>query len=140
MVAEEVARLLREKGKTVEVHHVSEMRAKKMPPADLYVIGSPGRIGKPIGKMRRFLKKLELPVGAKIAIFSTEGQARPKKDGTMPTKEEVEKWQRVRPIMNELLQPKKLNKVAEQVFYVTGMKGPLEEGWKEKAKGFADNL
>ena len=140
MVAEEVASLLRDKGNVVEVHHVREMKAKKMPAADLYVLSSPGRIGKPIGKMRRFLKKLVLPEGTKMAIFSTEGQSRPKKDGTMPTKEEVEKWQRVRPIMNELLAPKKLNKVAEQVFYVTGMKGPLEEGWKEKAAEFSARL
>lgn len=140
MVAEEVARLLREKGSMAEVHHVKEMKAKKMPAADLYVLSAPGRVGKPIGKMRRFLKKLVLPEGTKVAIFTTEGQSRPKKDGTMPTKEEVEKWQRVRPIMNELLAPKKLNKVAEQVFYVTGLKGPLEEGWKEKCQDYVLNI
>jgi hypothetical protein len=55
----------------------------------------------------------------------------------MPTPEEIAKWQRVRPIMNELLAPKDLKKVAEGCVLVTGLKGPLEEGWQKKVDDFA---
>jgi hypothetical protein len=42
--------------------------------------------------------------------------------------------------MNELLQGKGLVKVAEGKVLVTGMKGPLEEGWQKKAGAFAAQL
>ena len=46
----------------------------------------------------------------------------------MPTEEEMStKWQRVIPIMNEILREKGLVKVAEGKIQVTGLKGPLEE-------------
>jgi hypothetical protein len=52
------------KGVVVDVHHIREVRPAELSPADLYVFSSPGRMGKPIGGMRRFLKKLTLPAGA----------------------------------------------------------------------------
>jgi hypothetical protein len=55
----------------------------------------------------------------------------------MPTEEEIARWERVRPIMNELLQKKGMKKVAEGNVFVTGMKGPLEEGWQKKVEIFA---
>ena len=49
---------------TVNVHHIREVGApKEPPPAGPYVLSSPGRMGKPIGGMRRFLKKVELSAG-----------------------------------------------------------------------------
>jgi hypothetical protein len=42
--------------------------------------------------------------------------------------------------MNEILQAKGLSKVAEDKVLVTGMKGPLEEGWQQKVEAFADRL
>lgn len=114
MVAEEFARQMAARGVAVNVHHVKEMNPKALPPADLYVFSAPGRIGKPIGGMRRFLKNVRLPAGAEYAILTTEAAPKPdKKTGKMPTPEEIAKWQRVRPIMNELLAPKNLEKVAE---------------------------
>ncbi len=98
----------------VNVHHIREAKPKEMPPADLYLFSSPGRMGKPIGRMRRFLKKVDLPAGTKYALLTTEGAPRPdKKTGRMPTEEEQAKWQRVIPVMNEILQGKGLVKVAE---------------------------
>ena len=62
-------------------------------------------MGKPIGGMRRFLKKLNLPAGTKYAVLTTEAAPQPdKKTGKVPTEEELAKWQRVRPIINEILQ------------------------------------
>lgn len=140
-VAEEFKRLMTAKGITVNVHHIRDARPKELPPAELYVFSSPGRIGKPIGNMRRFLKKVQLPPGTRYAILTTEGAPQPdKKTGKMPTEEEIAKWQRVRPIMNELLQSKGLKKVAEGDVLVTGMKGPLEEGWQKKVEAFAATI
>jgi hypothetical protein len=99
---------------------------------------SPGRFGKPIGGMRRFLKKVELPAGTPYAILTTEAAPKPdKKTGRTPTEEELAKWQRVRPVMNEILQGKGLAKVAEDKVFVTGLIGPLEEGWRQKVEAFA---
>lgn len=141
MVAEEFRRLMAAKEVAVNIHHIREVRPEDIAPADLYIFSSPGRIGKPIGSMRRFLKKIVLPKGIKYAILTTEGSPQPdKKTGKMPTEEEHAKWQRVRPIMDELLQAKGLAKVAEEHVLVTGMKGPLEVGWQKKVEGFVARI
>ena len=56
-VAEEFKNQMAAKGVTVNVHHIRDAKPKEIPPADLYVFSSPGRFGKPIGDMRKFLKK-----------------------------------------------------------------------------------
>jgi hypothetical protein len=125
----------------VAVHHIRDMRPNELPPADLYLFSSPGRMGKPIGGMRRFLKRVELPAGTRYAILTTEAALRPdKKTGRMPSEEEMVRWQRVIPIMNEILQSKGLVEVAEDKVHVTGLKGPLEARWQEKVRAFADRI
>ena len=141
MVAEEFNKQMAAKGVTVNVHHITVMNPKELPSADLYLFSSPGRMGKPIGGMRRFLKKTGLPAGAKYAVLTTEMPPKPdKKTGRMPTEEEMAKWQRVRPIMNEILQGKGLVEVAEDKVHVTGIKGPLEEGWQHKVEAFVARI
>lgn len=142
MVAEEFSRRMSARGVTVDVHHVREARPDELPPADLYLFSSPGRFGKPIRGMRRFLKKVELPAGTKYAILTTEAAPRPdRKTGRVPTDEElVATGQRVRPIMNEILQGKGLVGVAEDKVFVTGLKGPLEDGWQRKVEAFAARI
>jgi len=141
MVAEEFKKQMAAKGVPVNIHHVRDVKPKKMPPADLYLFSSPGRIGKPRGCVRRFLKKLKLPPGTKYAILTTEGAPRPnKKTGRMPTEEEQAKWQRVRSIMNEILKEKGLEKVAEGKVLVTSIKGPLEEDWQKKVEAFVSQI
>ena len=140
-VAEEFKAQMAAKGVMVNVHHVRDAKPKEMPPAELYVFSSPGRMGKPLGRARRFLKKVALPAGTKYALLTTEGAPRPdKKTGRMPTEEEIAKWQRVRPVMNAILEAKGLVKVAEGKVLVTGMKGPLEEGWQKKVEAFAAEI
>jgi len=136
-VAEEFKRLMGAKGVTVNVRHARDAKAKEMPPADLYVFSSPGRMGRPIGRMRRFLKKVRLAAGTTYALLVTEGAPRPDKNGRMPTPEEMARWQRVIPIMDEILQAKGLVKIAEGKVQVTGLKGPLEEGWAQKVEAFS---
>ena len=129
------------KGVTVNVRHIRNAKPKEMPPADLYLFSSPGRMGRPTWGMRRFLKKAKLPSGTKYAILTTEGAPQPdKKTGRMPTEEEQAKWQRVIPVMNHILQEKGLVKVAEGKILVTGIKGPLEEGWQKKVEAFASQI
>ncbi len=141
LVAEEFKKQMAAKGVTVNVHHVREARPREMPPAELYLFSSPGRMGKPRGCMRRFLKKAKLPPGTKVALFITEAAPQPdKKTGRMPTEEERARWQRVIPIMSQILEEKGLVKVAEGKVQVTGLKGPLEEGWEKKVDAFASQL
>ena len=141
MVAEEFTKQMAAKGVTVDVHHIRDVSPKELPPADLYLFSSPGRMGKPIRGMRRFLKDLSLPSGTRYAILTTEMAPRPdKKTGRLPTEEEICKYQRVRPIMHELLQGKGLAEVAEDTVHVTDIKGPLEEGWQRTVEAFADRL
>jgi menaquinone-dependent protoporphyrinogen IX oxidase len=139
-VAEEFGRQMAARGVTVDVHHIREARPKDLPPADLYLFSSPARFGKPIGSMRRFLKKVELPAGTKYAILTTEAAAHPDRAGRVPSEEEMAKWTRVRPIMNEILQSKGLVEVAEARVQVTDVKGPLEEGWQDKVKAFVSRI
>jgi menaquinone-dependent protoporphyrinogen IX oxidase len=141
MVAEEFNKQMAAKGVTVGVQHIREARPDRLPTADLYVFSSPGRMGRPIGGMRRFLKKMRLPAGTRYAILTTEMAPQPdKKTGQIPTEEEQARWQRVRPIMNEILRGAGLVKVAEDKVLVTGLKGPLEEGWQKKVAAFAARI
>jgi menaquinone-dependent protoporphyrinogen IX oxidase len=140
-VAEEFGKQMAAKGVEVTVHHIREVRATDMPAADMYVFSSPGRMGRPIGSMRRFLRKVALPRGTAYAILTTEAAPQPdKKTGRMPTEEEISRWQKVRPIMNQILQEKGLVEVAEDKVLVTGMKGPLEDGWQAKVAAFAQRI
>lgn len=142
-VAEEFKKLMAAQGVVVNVHHVKEARPKEIMPADLYVFSSPGRFGKPIGSMRRFLKKAQVQSGTRYAILTTEAPPQPdKRTGKMPTEEEFAKLQRVRPIMDELLQMKGLRKIAEEAVFVNPntVKGPLEEGWQKKVEAFAAKI
>jgi hypothetical protein len=141
IVAAEFARLMADKGVSVEIHHIRKLSPTGVPPAELYVFSSPGRMGKPIGRMRRFLRKLNLAAGAKYALLTTEmAPGGDKRTGRVPTEEELTRWQRVRPIMNEILQAKGLVKVAEEKVYVTAMKGPLEQDWEQKVSRFVATL
>jgi len=136
-VAEEFRRVMAAKGVDVNVHHVREAKPKEMPVADLYLFSSPGRFGKPIGDMRHFLKKMELPPESRYAILATELNPQPdKKTGKMPTEEELGRCQQVIPRMNEMLQAKGLTKVTDGKIFVIGIKGPLEERWQGKVEEF----
>jgi len=139
-VAEEFSRQMAAQGVTVDVHHIREARPNELPLADLYLFSSPGRFGKPIGGMRRFLKKVELPAGTKYAILTTEAAPHPDSAGHAPSEQQLARWTRVRPIMNEILQRKGLAEVAEGKVQVTDVKGPLEEGWQHKVEAFADRI
>ena len=138
-VAEEFRRQAGGIGVSVHVHHIRDVDPARLPTADLYVFSSPGRRGKPIKDVRRFLGSVTLPPGSRYGLLTTEMAPKPdKKTGQVPSDES--KWQRVRPILNEMLQGKGLVEVAEGSVHVTGIKGPLEEGWQEKVARFVEAL
>ena len=140
-VAEEFKKIMAARGVTVTVRHVRDANPGNLQAADLYVFSSPGRMGKPRGNVRRFLRRVNLEPGTRYAILTTQGTPRPdRKTGKLPTQEEQDRWERVIPIMNELLEAKGMRKVAEGAVLVTGMKGPLEEGWQDKVTAFADQI
>jgi hypothetical protein len=137
MVAEEFKQQMATRGVAVDVYHIREIAPKALPPADLYLFSSPGRMGRPNRGMRRFLKDVTLPAGTEYALLTTEMAPRPdKKTGRMPTEEEICRFQHIRPMMNEALQRKGLVKVAEDKIYVTDLKGLLEEGWRAKVAAY----
>jgi len=140
MIAEEFKRQMTAKGVIVNIHYVRDARPKEIPAADLYLFSSPGRFGKPIGDMRRFLKEAKLPSGTMYAVLVTELAPDPVKKGQIPTEEELGKCQQVIPIMNKMLQEKDLVKVTEGKIFVTGIKGPLEEGWQKKVEAFTSQI
>ncbi len=141
MVAEEFKKIMAARGVAVSTQHVRDANPKDLPMADLYVFSSPGRMGRPKGDARRFLRKVSLPPGTKYAILTTQGAPKPdKKTGKMPTQEELDRWERVIPIMNDLLAAKGLTEVTEGAVLVTGIKGPLEEGWQDKVEAFAEQI
>lgn len=140
-VAERFQRLMADRGVVVHVHHVDDANPKALPPADLYVFSSPGRMGRPIGGMRRFLKRLEAPAGARFAILTTEGAPQPdKKTGRIPTEEEQARYQKVTPMLRAALTGAGMVEVAAEKVLVTGLKGPLEEGWEAKVAAFVEHL
>ena len=140
MVAEEFSKQMAARGVTVDVHHIREAKPQELPPADLYLFSAPARFGKPIRSMRQFLKKVELPAGTKYAILTTEAAPHPDSAGRVPSEQELARWTRARPIMNEILQRKGLTEVAEDKVRVTDIKGPLEEGWQRKVEAFAGRI
>jgi hypothetical protein len=71
MVADEFKKQMVAEGVTVSFHHIREASPKELPPADLYLFSSPGRVDKPIGGMRRFLNKVRLAAATKYAILTT---------------------------------------------------------------------
>ena len=140
-VAEEFRKQMNARGVVVNVHHVRDAKPKEMPSADLYLFSSPGRMGGPSWGVRRFLKKADLPSGTKYAVLTTEMAPRPdKKTGRMPSEEELGRCQRLIPVMNHILEEKGLYKVAQGKILVTGLKGPLEEGWQKKVEVFASQI
>ena len=140
-VAEEFQNQMKAKGHEVNIHNIKDVKPNTIQSADLYVFASPGRIGKPIGSMRRFLKKISLPAKTRYAVISTEMKPKAdKKTGRIPSKEETDKWQRIIPIMDELLQTKDLIKVTEMRVMVIDMKGPLEDGWQKEVMSFSSRI
>lgn len=125
-VVDHLQNVLKGKGHEVQVGSVREVKPNSLPQADLYIFHSPTHIGSPVGKVKKLLKKMEIPQkDAKYALMATHMDP----DATTVKK------------MDAFLQPKGMTKVSEGLqVMVKGMKGPLEEGWEKKVEAFASEL
>lgn len=123
---EHLQEVIAKKGHNVEAYSVREIKPKSLPQADLYVFSAPTHVGKAAGKMRKFLKKLEItPEGAKYALMTTYLDPNTKALQTM----------------EELLKPTGMTRVSAGLkIKVSGMKGPLEEGYHKKLEDFATEI
>ncbi len=141
-VVSRLGEMLTTHGINVAVHHINEAEPKELDQADLYVFSSPTRLGKPIGSMKRFLRKARLPNDAKYALIATHLDLRPdKKTGKMPGPDEVAKLERTLPMMEETLTEKGAKKVASLKLHVSEIsKVSLEQGWEQKVDDFGVEL
>jgi hypothetical protein len=60
----------------------------------------------------------------------------------MPSEEELDRWRRTIPMLDELLRAKGMIKVADMKVFVQpeNLKGPLEEGWQMRVEAFAGQI
>jgi len=125
-VVDHLENTLKGKGHEVQVCLARETKPNAMPQADLYIFHSPTHAGSPVGKVKKLLKKMEIPhQDAKYALTITSIDPEP----------------RTLAKMEALVQPKGMTKVTDGMHVrVTGMKGPLEDGWEEKVEAFASEL
>ena len=125
-VVDQLQNALKGKGHEVQVGSVREVKPNSVPRADLYIFHSPTHMGSPVGKVKKFLKKMEIPQkDAKYALMATHMD---------PDAKTLAK-------MDVFVQSKGMTKSSEGLkVMVKGMKGPLEEGWEQKVEAFASEL
>ncbi len=126
ILVEHLGTLLKDKGHGTKILPILEHQSQPLPWADLYVFSSPTHIGGPPGKMKRFLKKLtvEHNEGKFVVITTTM-------DGKGKTRQKME----------EMLSGKGMVKHSEGLaIIVKGIKGPLEEEYKEKLEKFVSEI
>ena len=111
------------KGHSVESSSIREI--KSLPNADLYIFSSPTHIGRPPRKVKKFLNNLEIPQETKYTTIVTH----------MDPNAKTPK------IIDDLLRPKGMTKVSDGVkIRVTGMRGPLEDGYEKKLDAFVNEI
>jgi len=127
---EYLAGLLSEKGNEVELFSVTESKPDKLPDSDLYVFSTSVHMGKPPGKMRKYVRNFD-------------GKGRYALVVTHVSEPEGERFSPPRTIemMNEMLQASGLTPICDTLLIrVKDMKGPLEDGWEEKIANLAEFL
>lgn len=141
MIADEFKRQMGAREADVNIHNIRDVKPKELPPADLYLFSSPGRFGKPPRNMQNFLKKVNLSPGTRYAVMVTE--LCPDPDSSIeriPSEDIAGSCQKVIPTINQILGEKGLVKVAEGKIFVTGIKGPLEDGWQNLVEEFTSQI
>ena len=126
---EHLQNIISKKGHEVEAFSVREIKSSSFPKANLYIFSTPTHIGGPPGKMKKFLKKLEITEeGARYALMATCMNDMCNKTKALQ-------------VMEDLLQPSGITKVSDGIkIKVTGMKGPLETGYEEKLDAFVKEI
>ncbi len=124
--AEHLERTISQIGHDVNISSIREIKPTSIPQADLYIFSSPTHVGNPPGKMKKFLKKMNISgKESKYALLATDLD---------PKTKTLQK-------MEELLSQKGMTKVSEGLkIKVTGMKGPLEDGYQQKLEEFVATI
>ena len=124
---EHLQNVIVKKGHNVEMFSIHEIEPTSTPSANLYVFSSPTQMGRPSGKMKRFLKKIQIQQEeAKYALVTT--------CMSPPNTKCLQK-------MDILLSSKKISKISDGLMIkVKGMKGPLDSGYEEKLDSFASDI
>ena len=125
-IVEHMQTTISKKGHDVETCSVREISPNSLPNADIYIFSSPTHIGGPPGKMKKFLKKLEInQEGAKYALMETY---------MYPNSKTLQK-------MEDIIESKGMTKVTDGVsLKVKSVKGPLEDGYEEKLEEFSKKI
>ena len=119
--------LLCAKGHDVKVSNLRKGRPGKIAPADLLVFISPIYIGRPSGKMRRFIRKLDPGLKNTGYCLVVTG-AEPEKS-------------RAGEKLRSLIDGRGLKMAADPIeLKVEGIKGPLKGPWKEKLEAMVKSM
>jgi flavodoxin len=118
--------VISKKGHEVKTFSVRNIKPNSVPESDLYIFSSPTHVGGPPGKMKKFLKKMQIPgEGKNYSVIITRMD---------PNAKTLHK-------MDELIRPKGMTKVGSGIeIQVEGMKGPLKEGYQDKLETFATEI
>ena len=119
-----IKNVLEERGHDADLYFVRKTKVKKLPKADLYIMSAPTHMGTAPWKVKRYIKKIS-DEGAKYSLITTcldeESKA-------------IEK-------MRNKFSGTDLKEVGDGLkIKVEGMKGPLEDGYKEKVDDYLDEI
>jgi flavorubredoxin len=114
--------VITEKGHEVKTNSFRDFKPNSIPQSELYIFSSPTRMGNVHGRVKKFLKKMDIPKGAeKYALMATYVDPKTKTLNTM----------------EEIVKTKGMKKVTDGIkIKVNGMKGPLDDGYEEQLEEF----
>jgi flavodoxin len=127
----------------VQVHHAKDVSAKQaiqdMP--DILIFGGPIHAGMIsftaktwVASFSRSLRRKGMML-KKVAAWGTHAANPPELKGRFSWSSEEEKWKK---LMDGVPAEKEMSGI--QGLVVTGMPGPLEDGWQDKVAAFADAI
>lgn len=121
--------LLKNKGYTVQMMSIHEIKPHILPESDLYIFSAPNAFGKIVRSMRKFLEKIEIKnSSAQYIIVNT---------CLNPTSNQDKGLEQ----MEEILQTKNISRLSDGVkLKVIAIKGPLEVGYEKKLDTLAERI
>jgi len=121
--------ILRNKGFSVQLLSIHELKPHSPPESDLYIFSAPNAFGKIVRSMRKFLEKIEIKnsnahfILVNTCLNPTSGQDRGLEQ------------------MEEILRNKNISMLSTGLkLKVMSLKGPLEPGYEKKLEEFAQTI
>lgn len=115
--------VLTKKGSSVQIFSIHDVKPEALPESELYIFSAPTHVGGPPGKMKKFLKNLNIKTkDAKYTLIATH---------MAPDTKVLDK-------MSKILQNHNITKISNGIkIKVEGMKGPLWDGYQKQLDEFA---